>query len=97
MPELEALNAQVVGVSGDKPESQRRFVEKYSLSYPMIPDPAKSVINAYGARSVLGLAAKRSTYLIDPNGAVAHVWRSVAINGHAEDVVQTIRDASHGS
>jgi len=80
-----------VGVSGDKPESQRRFIEKYSLTYPMVPDPSKDIITAYGTRGVLGLAAKRSTFLVDPTGHIAHVWRDVKLDGHAGDVVETIR------
>jgi peroxiredoxin Q/BCP len=83
-----------VGVSADKPESQVKFIDKYGLTYPMVSDTAKQVIGAYGARAVLGLAAKRSTYLIDPEGRVAHVWPDVKIGGHAEDVVTTIRELS---
>ena len=91
---LEFLNAQVVGVSADKPESQAKFIEKYGLTYPMVPDTSKQIIGAYGTRAVLGLAAKRSTFLIDPEGRVARVWPDVKIGGHAEDVVNTIRELS---
>lgn len=91
---MEALGAQVVGVSGDKPEAQLRFIEKYGLTYPMVPDRDKEIITAYGARAVLGLAAKRSTFLIDPEGRVAHVWPGVKIAGHADDVVATIERLS---
>ena len=83
-----------MGVSADKPESQIKFIEKYGLTYPMVSDTGKQVIGAYGARAVLGLAAKRSTFLIDPEGRVAHVWPYVKIDGHAEDVVNTIRELS---
>lgn len=79
-------------MSGDKPESQLRFIEKYGLTYPMIPDRDKRVITAYGARAVLGLVAKRSTFLIAPDGTVARIWPDVKISGHAEDVVDTIRE-----
>ena len=80
-----------MGVSADKPESQVKFIEKYKISFPMVPDREKRTINAYGARAALGLAAKRSTFLIDPKGKIAHVWPNVAIRGHAEDVVATIK------
>jgi thioredoxin-dependent peroxiredoxin len=83
-----------VGVSADKPESQTKFIEKYGLTYPMVPDTGKQVIAAYGVQAVLGLAAKRSTFLIDPEGRVAHVWPAVKIGGHAQDVVETIRELS---
>jgi thioredoxin-dependent peroxiredoxin len=85
------VNALVVGVSADKPETQRKFIDKFGLTFPMVPDPDKVVIDAFGAREVLGLSAKRKTFLIDPEGRVAHVWPKVKVDGHADDVVATIR------
>lgn len=80
-----------MGVSADKPEIQQKFIDKFELTFPMIPDTGKTVIDAYGAREVLGVTAKRSTFLIAPDGAVAHVWPKVKVEGHADDVVATIR------
>jgi len=87
----------VVGVSADKPEIQQRFVDKYGLTFPMIADPEKTVIKAYGAQNVLGVAAVRSTFLIDPDGRIAKVWPKVTLEGHAEDVVAAIRSLSEAS
>jgi len=86
----------VVGVSGDKAAAQNKFIEKYGLTFPMVPDPSKSIIGSYGAHSVLGLTAKRSTFLVGPDGRIAQVWPSVKLSGHAEDVVATIRRLSAG-
>jgi peroxiredoxin Q/BCP len=85
------LNALVVGVSADKPEIQQKFIEAYGLTFPMVSDHDKRVIAAYGAREVLGVTAKRSTFLIGPDGHIAHVWPKVHVEGHADDVVATIR------
>lgn len=93
---LESLNALVVGVSADKPEIQMRFVEKFGLTFPMLPDPEKSIIDAWGARKVLGVTAQRSTFLVDPDGRIARVWPKVKLEGHAEDVVAAIREMSGG-
>jgi peroxiredoxin Q/BCP len=79
-----------VGVSADRPEIQQRFIDKFGLTFPMISDTSKTVIDAYGAREVLGVAAKRKTFLIDPEGRIAHVWPKVKVEGHADDVVATI-------
>ena len=84
------MNALVVGVSADKPETQRKFIDKFGLTFPMVPDPDKVVIDAFGAREVLGLSAKRKTFLIDPEGRIARVWPRVKVEGHADDVVATI-------
>jgi len=79
-----------VGVSADKPEIQQRFIDKYGLTFPMVSDTSKSIIDAYGAREVLGVAAKRKTFLIDPEGRIAFVWPKVKVEGHADEVVGTI-------
>lgn len=85
------MNALVVGVSADKPATQLKFIDKFGLTFPMISDPDKSVIDAYGAREVLGVTAKRSTFLVGPDGKVAHAWPRVTVEGHVEDVIDAIR------
>lgn len=84
----------MVGVSADKPEVQQRFVEKFGLSFPMLSDTSRSIIDAYGARGVLGVAADRSTFLIDPGGLIARIWRKVKVKGHADEVVAEIERLS---
>lgn len=84
----------MVGVSGDKPEAQQKFIEKYGLTYPMVPDPSKEIVSAWGARAVLGLVAKRRTYLVGPDGRIAHIWPDVQVEGHAAEVVATIQALS---
>ena len=84
----------MVGVSADKPETQKKFVDKFYLTFPMISDVDKSIIDSYGARLVLGVTAIRSTFLIGPDGKIAHVWPKVKVEGHADDVVGVIRSLS---
>jgi len=86
------LNALVVGVSADKPEVQQRFIDKFELTFPMISDTSKEIIDAYGAREVLGVSAKRRTFLIDPQGLIARAWHKVKVEGHADEVVSAIRE-----
>ena len=80
-----------MGVSADSVPVQQKFIERFSLTFPMISDTAKRIIGAYGAREVLGITAKRSTFLIDPDGRIAYVWPRVKVEGHAADVVATVR------
>jgi peroxiredoxin Q/BCP len=80
-----------VGVSADKPEVQQRFIDKFELTFPMLSDTSKAIIDAYGAREVLGVTAKRKTFLIGPDGTIAHAWPKVKVEGHAEDVLSVIR------
>jgi len=67
-----------------------KFVEKFELTFPMIPDTSKEIIDAYGAREVLGVTAKRRTFLIGPDGKIARVWLNVKVEGHAKDVLSAI-------
>jgi peroxiredoxin Q/BCP len=90
------LNALVVGVSADSQPTQQKFIDKFSLTFPMVSDTSKEIIASYGAREVLGITAKRSTFLIGPDGKIAHVWPRVKVEGHADDVVATIRELSKG-
>jgi len=89
--DLEALDALVVGVSADKPEVQRRFIDAFDLTFPLISDTEKRTIAAWGAREVLGVSARRTTFLVGPDGSIAHVWPKVKVEGHAEDVLGVIR------
>jgi peroxiredoxin Q/BCP len=84
----------VVGVSADKAEVQRRFIDKFELGFPMIPDTDKTVIDAWGVRKVLGVTAQRSTFLVDPGGRIARVWDKVKVEGHADDVISAIREVA---
>lgn len=84
----------MVGVSADRPELQQSFIDKFALTFPMIPDTTKTVIDDYGSMAVLGIVAKRSTFLVGPDGIVAAVWPAVRIEGHADDVIATIRSLS---
>jgi thioredoxin-dependent peroxiredoxin len=95
--QFDQLNTVIVGVSADKPELQRTFIEAFSLEFPLIPDPDKHIIDAYGAREVLGLVAKRRTFLVAPDGTIARVWLAVKVEGHADAVLEAVRELSAGA
>ena len=85
------LGAHIVGVSADKPEVQRRFIEAYGLEFPLVPDPDKLIIDAYGAREVLKIVAKRRTFLVRPDGKIVRVWPAVQVEGHVIEVLSAIK------
>lgn len=78
-------------MSADSAAVQLRFVEKFGLEFPMVPDPSKTIIESWGVRKVLGMTAERTTFLVDPNGLIAQVWEKVKVDGHAEDVYGTVQ------
>jgi peroxiredoxin Q/BCP len=88
--------AVVVGVSKDSLASHARFRAKYALSVTLASDPDGETIERYGAwveKSMYGrkyMGIERCTFLIDPAGVIAHVWRKVKVRGHAEEVLAAI-------
>lgn len=97
LPEFEKLGAAVIGVSKDSLESHRRFAEKHGLKVTLLSDPEHRVIEAYGAWAKKKMRGReywgtvRTTYLIDPEGRVAKVWRRVRARGHAAKVLEELR------
>lgn len=99
MGDLQAVGAVVLGVSADDVASHKRFAEKYGLNFPLLADPERQAILAYGAWGKKNLYGKeyegvlRQTFLIDPEGRIAKVWRKVSPEGHAEEVAEALRQA----
>ena len=95
--DLRAAGVEVLGVSADSLKSHRRFVEKYSLNFPLLSDEEKTVSTAYGAwgektawgKTTVGM--KRMTFLIDEEGVIRKVWPKVRPDGHAEEVLKAVK------
>ena len=95
--EFERLGAVVIGVSPDPPDRHARFIRKHNLRVRLLSDTEREVLKAYGAwgkkkrfgREYEGVI--RSTYLIDPEGRVAYVWPKVKVEGHAQEVLETLK------
>lgn len=82
--------AKIFGVSVDSPKSHRKFIDKYQLPFPLLSDPDKRLVNAYGVwveKSMYGrkyMGAERSTFVIDAGGRVAAVFRKVKPEEHVD-------------
>ena len=80
---------QVIGASVDTPAANERWARKYDLQMPLISDASgeHEVAAAFGvARSKVGVA-KRTTWLIDPDGTLRRVYPKVTPKGHAAEVL----------
>ncbi len=83
----------ILGASGDTVKAQASFKEKQKLNFTLLSDPDFQMIEAYGARrmkkflgkSFLGIV--RSSFLIDADGKIEHVWDNVKAKGHAAEVL----------
>jgi thioredoxin-dependent peroxiredoxin len=78
------LNVAVVGISRDTPATQKKFDEKYGLSFPLLSDADHGVAEEYGAWGVKTMYGKkvegviRSSFLIDEQGKVMGVWYKIS-------------------
>ncbi len=85
----------VLGISPDKPEKLAKFREHDHLTFPLLSDPDKSILTAYGAYGEKKLYGKvvvgviRSTFIIDADGTIERALYNVKATGH---VAKLIRD-----
>ena len=92
---LLAKEAVVLGVSRDDAASHEKFMNKYSLPFPLLSDPDHAVMDAYGAwgKKMFGKeGVLRKTFIINPEGDVVKIYGRVTPIGHAEHVLQTLAD-----
>jgi len=98
LPEFQKLNAVVIGISPDSPESHAKFIEKKNLKVILLSDRDKEVLKSYGKwgkkkfRGKEYMGVTRSTFIIDTNGKIAHIWPKVSVKGHPEDVQNTLAE-----
>jgi peroxiredoxin Q/BCP len=95
-PAFQQHGAVVLGCSPDTPDALARFRAKYDLPFTFLSDVDHQIAEAYGAwvlrerdgRSFMGIA--RSTFIIGPDGTVAHVFRNVKPAGHAQELLAAL-------
>lgn len=89
-------NAQIIGVSRDSVKSHHGFASKHELPFPLVSDPDETWCKAFGVihekklYGKIGLGVVRSTFVIDPDGKIAGIWRKVRVKGHAQTVLDSI-------
>lgn len=98
LPELQKLDTVVIGISPDSPESHAKFIKKKNLKVTLLSDVDKKVIKEYGKwakkkfRGKEYMGVVRSTFLINPNGKIVHIWPKVSVKGHPEDVQNVLTE-----
>ena len=86
---LARLNAEVLGISIDNTESHAAFSSKYHLPFPLLADSSGKVADAYGSFFSFGPLkfARRHTFIIDPSGKIARIYRKVEPGKHSDQVM----------
>jgi peroxiredoxin Q/BCP len=84
----------IIGVSADDEKSHKKFIEKYVLPFPLIPDKDKSILKAYGAWGRKKLYGKeydgilRTTYVISEKGLIEKIFNKVDTKNHTEQILE---------
>lgn len=90
--------ANVIGVSSDDVETQKKFHTRYRLSYPVLSDKERTAYDSFGLRSGPGLKLgwalnDRVTFVIDADGIIRHHSTGLfEASGHVEESLRTIKD-----
>ena len=100
--DIQATGAVVLGISRDTVKAQKKFSDKFHLSYPLLADPDETICAAFDLIKMKNMYGKqvkgveRTTFLIAPADAdgkqrVVKVWSKVKPEGHAEDVLAYLK------
>ncbi len=96
--EFAQLDTIVIGVSKDSCESHTQFINKFGLKVLLLADTQGQLCESYGVwrerekEGVKSMAIFRSTFIIDKNGVLAEVIYGVTPEGHAQDVLDKIKN-----
>ena len=89
---IRELNAEVLGISVDNAESHAKFAKKHGLPFPLLSDGDARVAKNYESLFSLGpiKIAKRHSFIIDPDGNIAKVYRDVKPDGHSDEIIHDL-------
>jgi len=96
--QLRRMHVALLGISVDNVDSHRKFAQKHGLPFPLLADPGGKVAAAYGSLWSLGPIrfARRHSFIIDPQGRVARVYRSVKPGAHSDEVIRDLAGLGAG-
>ena len=90
------LDAEVVGISPDSQSSHEKFARDEQLPFPLLSDPSGLMRRAYGVKPSLGLIPGRTTFVIDKQGIVRHIYSSqIHPNTHVGEALTALRSLNH--
>ena len=98
LPKFRKLGATVIGASRDSLKSHCNFRDRQGFRFELASDPDEALCRAFDVikpkklygREFVGI--ERSTFLIDPQGVVRAAWRKVKVPGHAQAVLDTLKE-----
>lgn len=97
-PSFKEMNAVILGVSPDSVKSHKKFADKYNLSFSLLSDEDKSVIEKYDVwkeKSMYGrkyMGVERTTFVIDKKGKIRKVYNKVKVPDHDKQILETLKE-----
>lgn len=95
--EFSFLKATIFGISRDTLTSHEKFKKQNQYPFELISDPDETLCQLFDVMRTKSMYGKqvrgieRSTFLINPDGVVQHIWRKVKVEGHVNEVLQVIK------
>ena len=92
--QLKKKGFEVLGVSPDKEEVQKKFKQKYKLPFTLMADPENKITGIYGVYDMKKLFGReymgilRTTFVIDENGIIQKIFYKPRNKFHAEEILQ---------
>jgi peroxiredoxin Q/BCP len=96
-PDFKKMKITVLGMSVDSVKSHKKFERKYKLPFTLLSDDKKEVVKKYGVwgkKKLMGRAyegTSRTSFLIDPKGKIAKIYKDVNPVSHAEEVLADMK------
>ena len=88
--EILSTNSKIFAISIDTVESQKKFVEEYSIPYLHLSDTQKDTCKKYSGTNIAGMA-KRATFIIDKNGIIKNIFRDIDVKNHGKQIVESLK------
>lgn len=94
--ELKAKGIEMLGVSPDSAKKHQKFIEKFSFPFSLIADEDLTILKAYGVwgwKKFMGReydGVHRTTFLIDENGIIEHIYEKVITKTHAQQIMDSL-------
>lgn len=95
---FQKMGIEIIGISTDDIESHKKFCQKMKIPYVLLSDTDASVskkFGVYGKKQFMGkeyFGIRRSTFLVDEKGVVFKTYPTVKPKGHAEEVLQALKN-----
>lgn len=95
---LRKMNVALLGISTDDVKSQKEFADKYHLPFPLLSDADGATASSYGSFASFGpfRFARRHTFIIDPQGRIARIYRDVSPKTHSDEIIAALKTLGAG-